>query len=73
MASTNQKATLRFGAEVYTWFMKESGQAHANQLDHMIQVVAQAGFRGIEPMHYWMGDLRDPGRLAGSLETHGIE
>jgi len=73
MASTNQKATLRFGAEVYTWFMKESGQAHANQLDHMIQVVAQAGFRGIEPMHFWMGDLRDPGRLAGSLETHGID
>jgi len=39
----------------------------------MIEVVAQAGFRGIEPMHFWMGDLQDPGRLAASLQAHGIE
>jgi inosose dehydratase len=73
MAFSHQTAASRFGAEVYTWFMKESGRAHANQLDHMVQIVAQAGFRSIEPMHFWMGDLRDPGRLAASLQAHGIE
>jgi inosose dehydratase len=35
--------------------------------------VAQSGFRGIEPMHFWMGDLSDPGRLTSSLQVHGIE
>ena len=73
MASSQQTAAPRFGAEVFTWFMKESGRAHAGQLDRMIQVVAQAGFRGIEPLHFWMGDLQDPGRLAASLQAHGIE
>lgn len=72
MASGSQGAP-RFGAEVYTWFMKESGRAHANRLGHMIDVVAQAGFRGIEPMHFWMGGLRDPGRLAEALQAHAIE
>ena len=33
---------IRFGSEVYTWFMKESGRANANRLDHMIDVIAQA-------------------------------
>lgn len=73
MTSTQHPAEARFGAEVYTWFMKESGRAYANRLDHMIQVIAQAGFRGIEPMHFWMGDLQDAGRLADSLRVHGIE
>ncbi len=64
---------FRFGAEVYAWFMKGDGRAHANQLNHMIQVVAHAGFRGIEPIHFWMGDLADPGRLAAALDSQGIE
>ncbi len=64
---------MKFGAEVYTWFMKDNGAAHANRLDHMIRVSAQAGFSGIEPIHSWMGDLADPDRLADSLQRAGIE
>ena len=64
---------MKFGAEVYTWFMKDNGAAHANRLDHMIRVSAQAGFTGIEPIHSWMGDLADPDRLADSLKRAGIE
>lgn len=64
---------MKFGAEVYTWFMKENGAAHANRLDHMIEVSAQAGFTGIEPIHFWMGDLSAPDRLADSLQDAGIE
>ena len=73
MSPAQPAAAFRFGSEVYTWFMKEDGRAHANQLDHMIKIAAQAGFRGIEPIHSWMGDLANPGRLAASLAEHRIE
>lgn len=63
---------FRFGNEVYTWFMKDAGVANANRLDHMISVTAQAGMAGIQPIHFWMGDLSDPDALRTSLERHGI-
>ena len=56
-----------FGAEVYTWFMKESGKAYENKLEHMIEIVSKAGFKGIEPIHFWMGDLSDPIKLSDTL------
>jgi inosose dehydratase len=64
---------IRFGSEVYTWFMKENGVAHANRLGHMIDVIAQAGFTGIQPIFSWMGHLKDPAMFAGSLRAHGLE
>jgi inosose dehydratase len=64
---------FRFGNECYTWFMKDAGAAHANRLAHMIEVTARAGLTGIEPIHFWMGDLADPARLADALQTHGVE
>ncbi len=64
---------IRFGSEVYAWFMKENGRANANRLEHMIQVIAQAGFTGIQPIFSWMGDLNDPQRVAACLSTWGLE
>jgi len=64
---------MKFGNECYTWFMKESGAYWDNKLDHMIEVTAKAGMAGIEPMHFWMGDLADPEKLAESLKRNGIE
>lgn len=64
---------IKFGAEVYTWFMKENGQAYNNQLGHMIDVSARAGFTGIEPIHSWMGDLSDADRLEDKLNSAGIQ
>lgn len=64
---------FRFGAEVYTWFMDGDGEAHAGRLGHMIEISSQAGFSGIEPMHFWMGDLSDPGRLEAKLNREQIE
>ena len=58
---------IQFGCEVYTWFMQKMGAAYENRLDHMIALAAQAGFQGIEPMHFWMGDLSDPLKLADCL------
>ena len=78
-------ANIKFGSEVYTWFMKDTGKGYDNKLDHMIKVAAQAGFKGIEPMvleisesalgcsKYWMGDLADPAKLKDCLDEHGIE
>jgi inosose dehydratase len=66
-------AGIRFGSEVYTWFMKENGRANANRLDHMIGVIARAGFSGVQPIYSWMGDLSDPVRLAESLRLRGLE
>ena len=53
--------------------MKESGRANANRLDHMIDVIAQAGFAGVQPIFSWMGDLSEPARLAQSLASRGLE
>jgi len=67
------KNFLRFGAEVYTWFMNENGRTHAGKLGHMIEITAQAGFQGIEPIHFWMGDLKDPIKLKDKLDEQKIE
>ncbi|MEO7599929.1 MAG: sugar phosphate isomerase/epimerase family protein [Opitutus sp.] len=64
---------FRFGAECYTWFMNGSGKTHAGKLDHMIEVTARAGFTGIEPIHGWMGELADAGRLREKLDRSRVE
>ena len=64
---------FRFGSEVYTWFMNNDGKTHAGRLGHMIEVIAKAGFTGIQPIHFWMGDLSDPDRLEAKLKEQGIE
>ena len=78
-------ANIRFGSQVYTWFMQGTGKAYDNKLDHMIKVAAQAGFQSIEPMvleisesalgcgKYWLGDFCDPHRLKDALQAHNME
>lgn len=62
-----------FGAEVYTWFMNNSGETHKGKLGHMIEVISQAGFKGIQPIYSWMGDLADPSLLKAKLEEQNVE
>lgn len=68
-----QQLPFRFGSEVYTWFMNNDGQTYHNQLGHMIEVIAEAGFTGIQPIYSWMGDLKDAERLEAKLKEQGIE
>lgn len=68
-----QKLPFRFGSEVYTWFMSGNGQTHQGRLGHMIEIIAQAGFTGIQPIFTWMGDLVDAERLEAKLKEQGIE
>ncbi|MFC4991378.1 sugar phosphate isomerase/epimerase family protein [Rubritalea tangerina] len=70
---------IKFGAEVYTWFMDGYGDGNANKLDHMAKVVKKGGFKGIEPMvlepydTYWLGDFKDPAKLKDALDEAGVE
>ncbi|MEX2594329.1 MAG: sugar phosphate isomerase/epimerase family protein [Anditalea sp.] len=64
---------FRLGAEVYTWYMNNNGETYKGQLGHMIEVIAKAGFTGIQPIFSWMGDLNDPDRLADKLKEQNIE
>ncbi|MCJ8166555.1 sugar phosphate isomerase/epimerase [Pontibacter sp. E15-1] len=68
-----QHLSFRFGSEVYTWFMNNNGQTYEGQLGHMIEVIAKAGFTGIQPIYSWMGDMKDAGRLENKLQEEGIE
>lgn len=70
---------IKFGAEVYTWFMDGYGEGNKNKLGHMASIAGKAGFKGIEPMvlepydDYWMGDFKDPAKLKDALDEAGIE
>ncbi|KAA0989892.1 sugar phosphate isomerase/epimerase family protein [Dyadobacter aurulentus] len=64
---------FRFGSEVYTWFMSGNGKTHEGRLGHMIEVIARAGFSGIQPIFTWMGELVDPDLLEAKLKEQGIE
>ena len=64
---------FRFAAETYTWFMKDSGRAHAGRIGHMIEVTARGGFDGFSPSHGWMGDFFDADRLERGLKDAGLD
>lgn len=69
----SEKLPFRFGSEVYTWFMSGNGTTHQGRLGHMIEIIAQAGFTGIQPIFTWMGELVDPDRLEAKLKEQGIQ
>ena len=68
-----EQLPFKFGAEVYTWFMNNDGETYKGQLGHMIEIIAKAGFSGIQPIYSWMGNLNDPVRLKDKLTKEGIE
>jgi len=68
-----EQLPFKFGAEVYTWFMNNNGETYKGQLGHMIEIIAKAGFAGIQPIYSWMGNLNDPGRLKDKLKKEGID
>lgn len=69
----SSKFEFSFGAEVYTWFMNNNGQTFNGRLGHMIEVIAKAGFKGIQPIYSWMGDLVDPTLLKAKLAEEDVE
>ncbi len=69
----NPPLPFRFGSEVYTWFMAGNGTVHEGRLGHMIEVIAKAGFTGIQPIYPWMGPLQDAHKLTDKLKEQNIE
>lgn len=69
----SQDFPFSFGSEVYTWYMAGNGETHKGRLGHMIEIIAKAGFTGIQPIFTWMGHLVDPELLAAKLQENGIE
>jgi inosose dehydratase len=64
-------SAIRFGCQTYTWQM--SYQRYRGQIPHIVGVVAQAGFVGLEPEVCMLGDYeRDPALLADALAERGI-
>ncbi|MDA7525683.1 sugar phosphate isomerase/epimerase [Verrucomicrobiales bacterium] len=70
---------IKFGSEVYTWFMDGYGEGNNNKLPHMMKVIKESGFKGVEPMvlepydTYWLGDCKDPAKLKDALDEAGVE
>ena len=63
---------IQFGCQFYTWQM--SGQRYVGKLPHILTVVEDAGFAGIEPETCMLGDYyRDPLSLKGLLAEHGLQ
>ena len=62
---------IRFGCQFYTWQM--SGQRYVGQLPHLTQVIAGAGFAGIEPETGMLGAYyEDPAALKDVLDQQGL-
>jgi inosose dehydratase len=69
----SQALPFKFGSEIYTWFMSNNGVTHQGRLGHMIEVIAKAEFKGIQPIFTWMGEYQDAKLLDAKLTQEGIE
>lgn len=64
-------STLQFGCQTYTWQM--SYEKYAQRLDHIMAVIAESGFAGIEAEVCMLGRYStDPVMLAADLQRHGL-
>ena len=62
---------IKFGCQFYTWQM--SGERYVGKLPHILKVVEAAGFSGIEPETWMLGDYyQEPAALADVLAQHGL-
>jgi inosose dehydratase len=63
---------IKFGCQFYTWQM--SGDRYVGKLPHILSVVGDAGFAGIEPETCMLGTYyADPFVLKDILEQHALE
>lgn len=59
----------RFACQTYSWQM--SGK-YVGSLDHIVNLLGETGFAGVEPETQFLGRLADPVELAGALKRNGI-
>jgi inosose dehydratase len=62
---------ISFACQTYSWQM--SGEQYRGRLDHIAQVVAEAGFQGLEPEVYMLGPFVAAGRMQALLSKHDLQ
>ena len=63
---------IKIGCQTYTWQM--SYEKYSQKLDHIMDVVAKAGFSGIEPEVCMLGPYNpQPQKLADDLAARGLQ
>jgi inosose dehydratase len=62
---------MRTGCQTYAWQM--SLPLYQGRIDHISEVVGQAGFSGLEPEVIMLGEFATAERLRGALEPNNLE
>jgi inosose dehydratase len=63
--------TISWACETYTWQMP--GENYKGRLDHIMGIMRQAGFTGIEAETSFFGPLADPVLMQEMLDKHQLE
>ena len=64
-------ASIQLACETYSWEMAQN--SYKGRLAHIMQIMAQAGFTGIEPETSFFGELADPVKMKEALDRHGLQ
>lgn len=62
---------IKLACETYTWQMP--GEIYKGKLDHIMKVISEAGFTGIEAETSFFGELADPHMMKEALDKHNLE
>ncbi len=62
---------IKLACETYTWQMP--GEQYKGKLEHIINIVSQAGFEGIEPESSFLKHLEDPLKMKDALAEYNLE
>lgn len=62
---------IRLANETYTWQMP--GEQYKGKLEHIMEVTARAGYKGIEPEASFLQHLSDPALMKAALDKYGLE
>jgi len=63
--------SIRFACQTYSWQM--TIDAHRGKVEHLVDVVARAGFAGFEPEIVMLGDGWNADQLREVLDRHGVQ
>ena len=64
-------AKIQIGCQTYAWQM--SGELYLDKLQHIMNVVFNAGFAGIEPEVQFLRQFYDPVKMAEVLDEHQLK
>lgn len=62
---------IRLACETYSWEM--ASQSYKDKLKHIMGIIQQAGFAGIEAETSFFGDLSDPIKMKAALDEYQLE